>query len=347
MSRSSSSQSGMTSLLFLLALIPVLLVMLAVTLEFSHLVGVRDDLQNLVDEEGYDALTYRRSSGDVESTLRARLENRAEFSFSRVNLERAESTVSAASAEVSASIQYKGTFLSFLENFLGRQSPTLELAATTRLRRQRGGVLLVLDRSFVTVTDPCSMEEIQARASFVDRVVDAVAENPDNIVKVGVVPGVAEAVDLLSPDGTDGIGRCRPKLASARYDARALEALGGVPGDPFEVAEDVGRIVAEELIARPLEYRAVVLVIGADSYPMGYSSLVQQAVSYVAEASEMSIQLLIVVAGADGAFTPPPPGYGFYGGVVREVGVSLAELQRERFSTAVSRTMTERIVWER
>jgi hypothetical protein len=80
---------------------------------------------------------------------------------------------------------------------------------------------------------------------------------------------------------------------------------------------------------------------------MGYSSFVQQAISAVAEAAEISLQLLIVVAGADGTFTPLPPAYGVYGGVVREVGVSLTELQRERFAAAVSRTMIERIVWER
>jgi Flp pilus assembly protein TadG len=112
----------MTSLLFLLALIPVLFVMLAVTLEFSHLVGVRDDLQNVVDEEGYDGLTYRRSSAEVEANLRARLDDRSEFSFSQVSVQSVASTVSPASASVSASLNYKGTFLSFLENFVGRQS---------------------------------------------------------------------------------------------------------------------------------------------------------------------------------------------------------------------------------
>lgn len=345
--RSSRAQSGMTSLLFLLALVPVLLVMLAVTLEFSHLVGVRDDLQTVVDEEGYDALTYRRSSAEVESALRARLENRSEFSFSQVSLESAESTVSAASADVSASLRYKGTFLSFLENFFGRQSPTLELAATSRLRRQRGGVLVVFDRSVATVVDPCSTVELQARTRFVDRVIDAVAVNPDSVASVGVFPGTVEAVDLLAPDATDGLSRCRPKVGETTYDASALAAVGGVPGDPFEVAEDMARLVSQELLARPLEYRAVVLVIGADSYPMGYSSFAQQAISAVAEAAELSIQLLVVVAGVDGSFTPLPPAYGVYGGVVREVGASITELQRERFAAAVSRTMTERIVWER
>jgi hypothetical protein len=347
MRRSSRGQGGMTSLLFLLALIPVLFVMLAVTLEFSHLVGVRDDLQNVVDEEGYDGLTYRRSSAEVEANLRARLDDRSEFSFSQVSVQSVASTVSPASASVSASLNYKGTFLSFLENFVGRQSPTLELAATTRLRRQRGGVLFVLDRSVSTVTDPCSTVDLQARANFVDQVIDAVASNPDNIVRVGVFPGVAEAVDLLSSDGADGIVRCRPKRGDATYDAGGLMALGGVPGDPFEVAGDMGRLVSEELLAKTLEYRAVVVVLGADSYPMGYSSFVQQAISAVAEAAEISLQLLIVVAGADGTFTPLPPAYGVYGGVVREVGVSLTELQRERFAAAVSRTMIERIVWER
>ncbi|MEY4701385.1 MAG: hypothetical protein RL326_1572 [Pseudomonadota bacterium] len=345
--RDRRTQQGMTSLLFLLALIPVLLVMLAVTLEFSHLVGVRDDMQNIVDEEGYDALTYRRSSAEVEERLRTRLADRSDVSFSGVTVESVTSTVSAAAASVSASVDYKGTFLSFLENFMGRESQVLELSATTRMRRQRGGVLLVLDRSALAATDTCAEVGLEARASFIDRVVGGVAANPDNIVRVGVFPGVVESVDLLSLSGDDGIDRCRPILAESAYDTSALRAHIGMPGDPFDVAEDLARIVSDELLARPLEYRAVVLVIGVDSYQLGYSSYAQLAVSAVAEAAELPLQFLIVVAGADGTFTPLPPAYGLYGGVAREVGASLSELKRERFATAVSRAMTERIVWER
>lgn len=345
--RDRHSQRGMTSLLFLLALIPVLLVMLAVTLEFSHLVGVRDDLQNIVDEEGYDALTYRRSSAEVDARVRARLTEQSDVSFSRVEVESATSTVNPAAASVSASLNYKGTFLSFLENFLGRESQVVELAATTRLRRQRGGALLILDRSVLATTDTCAEVALEARASFVDRVVGGVAANPDTIVRVGVFPGVTEGVELLSLDGDDGIDRCRPIIAQSSYDASGLRAYVGTPGNPFDVANDVARLVSEELLARSLEYRAVVLVIGADSYELGCSAYAQQAVNAVAEAAELPLQFLIVVAGTDGTFTPLPPSYGLYGGSAREVGASLSELSRERFATAVSRTMTERIVWER
>jgi hypothetical protein len=337
----------MTSLLFLLALIPVLLVMLAVTLEFSHLVGVRDDLQNIVDEEGYDALSYRRSSAEVEARLRGRLAQQPDVSFSRVQVASATSTVNPAGARVSASLNYKGTFLSFLENFMGRESQVVELAATTRMRRQRGGALLVLDRSVLATADPCAEVALEARASFIDRVAGAVAANPDNVVKVGVFPGVVEDVELLSLGGDDGIDRCRPIISESVYDTSGLRAHIGMPGNPFDVADDLARLVADELLATPLEYRAVVFVIGVDSYELGYSSYAQQAVSAVAEAAELSLQFLIVVAGADGSFTPLPPAYGLYGGVVREVGASLSELKRERFASAVSRTMTERIVWER
>lgn len=347
MSRSSRSQLGMASLLFLLALIPVLLVMLGVTLEFSHLVGVRDDLRGMVGEQGYEALAYHRSSDEVESNLRARLADQARVSFSSVNTGTVAATVTKGSASVSASLDYRGTFLSFLENFLGRDSPVLELSASTSARRQRGGVLLVLDRTVAAATDPCMAPELEARAAFIDNVVESVRANSENLVQVGVFPGVVEAVDLLALDGSDGIDRCRPIRDGSVYDTAGLLARVGAPGDPFDVAGDLARHAAVELLGRRLEYRAVVLVIGADSYPMGYSAFAQQALAAVAEQAELPLHVFIVVAGVDGTFTPLPPALGVFGGVSREVGATLSELQRGRLASAVSRTMTERIVWER
>jgi len=337
----------MTSLLFMLALVPVLLVMLGVTLEFSHLVGVRDDLRGVVDEQGYEALAYHRAAGEVETNLRRKLADQSRVSFSMVNVGDVAATVTRGAARVSASLDYRGTFLSFLENFLGRESPVLELSTSASARRQRGGVLLVLDRAVAAAIDPCAAPEFEARATFIDGVVDAVQTNSENLVQVGVFPGVVEAVDLLTLDGSDGIDRCRQIREGAVYDTSGIVARVGAAVDPFDVAGDLARHAAIELLGRQLEYRAVVLVIGADSYPRGYSAFAQQALSAVAEAAELPLQVFIVVAGVDGTFMPLPPAHGAYGGVFREVGATLAELQRGRLASAVSRAMTERIVWER
>jgi len=164
---------------------------------------------------------------------------------------------------------------------------------------------------------------------------------------VGVFPGLVEAVDLLTLDGSDGIDRCRQIREGAVYDTSGLVARVGAAVDPFDVAGDLARHAAVELLGRQLEHRVVVLVIGADSYPMGYSAFAQQALRAVAEEAELPLHVFIVVAGVDGTFTPLPPAYGVYGGVLREVGATLTELQPGRLASAVSRTMTERIVWER
>lgn len=346
MSHGSHSESGLASMLFLFALAPVLLVMLAVTLEFSHLIGVRDYLRNVLDEESYDALVYHRTAADVEVRVRKRLEDRSRISFSVVQPQELVSTVNRSSASASANLSYKGTFLAFLENFLGRESAALKLSASARARRQQAGVLIVLDRSVPVASNPCETADLDARATFVDSVVSALTSSSDTIVQVGVFPGEGGDVDLLLQDGSDGIDRCRAKREDSQYDARGLMARVGASGDAADVSSVVAQHVSTELFGKPLEYRAVVLVLGASSYPFGYSMFAQQALSSLAETAKIPLNVLIVVAGVDRTFAPLPPVYGLYGGVFREVGASLGELQRERLASALSRAVLERIVWE-
>ncbi len=345
--RGNCAQRGMVSLLFVLALLPVLLVMVAVTLEFSHLVGVRDHIQRALDDEAFEALAYRRLATEVETRVRKRLTDRSRVSFSMVGLRAVKVATNQSSAEVYANLDYTGTFLSFIENIVGKKSHVVELSAESRARRQRAGVLLLLDRTVVPGVDPCTAQEFDARAMFVDSVVETLRASSDTAVKVAVFPGARGITELLTTDIRDGVERCRPHNDELVYDVRGVAARSATRIDPFEMSLEFAQVVSDELLANPFEYRAVVIVLSAEAYPDGYSAFVQQALGAASEGVGLPLRVLTVVAGVDRTFVPLPPTYGMHGGSTREIAASLAELRQGRLAGAVSRTLSERIVWEK
>jgi hypothetical protein len=118
------------------------------------------------------------------------------------------------------------------------------------------------------------------------------------------------------------------------------------PLDVWDSASGLSEAVARELFSVPFESRSVIAVVRSDLRAAGYTSLAYQFIDEIARAARMPINLYFLVVDGGGAPIQEPQPGGLYGGVYREVDVSVSELEASVLLGVLFRTVRERLVLE-
>lgn len=333
-------ECGMVSLL-MAAILPVVFVLFAVAMDIAQMAGIRDRLQRVADESAHDALVRGLSSVDVDRNVRTRMQG----SGSLAELASVDTAVAAESAELSIVGHYHGVFSQFFENLLGRTAFIVPFAVRSRVRMQRSVLLFLLDRRVTDAVDICSDRTLRSMSGFLARLRESVQTIPSLSNMVAITPGDIDVVDIISADGSDTVSRCRPPSLQTSPEVR--EVAGSVaPLDVWDSASGLSEAVARELFSVPFESRSVIAVVRSDLRAAGYTSLAYQFIDEIARAARMPINLYFLVVDGGGAPIQEPQPGGLYGGVYREVDVSVSELEASVLLVVLFRTVRERLVLE-
>lgn len=342
MRRSSKSNKGMVSFLFLALIAPILFMLLTVTIEFSHFFGIRDELQRVVDREAHDALAMRTSADQVESNIRNRMGNvRGMATLSSVT-----PMLSTSTAEISASARYQGAFFQLAQRLLGQSESFMPIEVRSRVRVQSSASLIIVDRRVAAAGNVCSDVELQAALSFADRLVESWAAINGTRVAVAVTPGMVEAVELLSSNATDGISRCRPKSSASLFDLSGLQGVQVSAGDAYDVALGVQELAATTLFSPLVEGRNIIFLMRQNEFNEGYSTMTYNLLDNVARSASLQVDMFtVIVNGGLGIVRRPFQG-GVYGVSLREIEASEFELQGSRLLSALAKNVSDRMVLE-
>lgn len=343
MRRNSRAESGMVSFLFVAMLLPVLLVLMTVTIEFSHFFGIRDELQRVVDQEAQDALARRLTPAQVESDIRARMRNiKGMATISSV-----VSTVTSGRAQIQTSAQYSGALFQLAQRFLGSDVTFMPIEVSSNVRTQSSSLLIVVDRRVPAGGDECNDPTLVASLDFVDRLVDAWSGVGGTQVSVSVSPGSIEAADLLTTDASDGVTRCRTKSDQRLFDVGAVRGIQGGLQDAVSLAMQVEELSASTVFAPTVERRGVVFVMRPDGYDAGYSSQLFSFMNAAALRANLGVDVVsLVVDGARGVIRQPFEA-GVVGASLREIEATTSEMNGARLLSAFARSVADRTVLER
>lgn len=331
---------GMFSLL-MAVILPVMFVLFAVAMDLSQMCGIRDHLQRIADDTAHEALVRGLSVVDIDRNVRSRMAGVG----SMAELSLVNATLAPDSAELAVLGQYHGVFSNFAENVLGRAGPAVPFQVRSRVRMLRSGLLVLVDRRVVDVTDVCGDQNLRSMGGFVERLLGSLQTIPSISTTVAVTPGDVDVVDVLAADGSDHVSRCRPRTSQSSLEVQEISGTIA-PLDVWDSATGLSELVTRELFTQPFETRSVIAVIRSDVRAAGYASLAYQFLDESARATKMPVNVYVLVVDGGGTSSEAPQMGGLFGGVYREVGVSLSELRGDSLLGVVSRTVRERIVLE-
>jgi hypothetical protein len=334
----------MVSLLFVAILLPLVLVMFTVTIEFANFFGVRDELQRVVDREAHDALVRGRTAQQVERFLRNRVRNVAGMAnVTEVTMDRAPAQVS-----LSATAEFQGPFFQFIQRFTGREETVMAMRLDSQVRILPAATLIVFDRGVTGVAVECSDPKLQAITSFVDRLADTWSAVGNAEVTVAVTPGDGEPLRQVSPLADDFLPRCRRRSAGPLVDASAIRGSAVPLGySAYSFGLEVVELASTTVLNRPVFKRTIVLVVDKNRYDLSYSSILFSLLREATQASGVSVDLYTAAVVDTDTFDLRPVESGINGGAFREVGVFSSQLNETGLLSALTRSVTDYVVLER
>ncbi len=334
-------QGGMVSAIFLVAVLPVMMVLLCLGLELTHFFGARDDVQRLVDRVTRASLTKGMSGPEAERALRAELAQLHDLvSVESVKIQRA-----AQWSESRVEGRFRGVFSELAAMLAGSSQARLPVSVHARIRRVEARVLIVLDRSAFGSELACDSEGFKALASFVESLSLHLVSQQLAKVSVAVIPGASQPLEVLQPFGAqDLLPRCRPRRAQVGFDVPSLAAAK--EGQPSASVGSSGvEALRVELLSGTAESRAVVVVQRwSVESQLGYGQALFSALDADARARRISlngIHVLLDGADAAGAALPAFSGTGVR---LKTVRVSGRELAHPNLVAAVRGSVGDRTV---
>jgi hypothetical protein len=251
-------QRGSTSLLFAIVVVPLILVFLAVIVEVSQFFGMREEALQGLDSELAVALRTMEGAGTTSDKIRVRLSHLgALLTVEDVRVARDGAIVDGL---VRGSFHGPLTELAFRLTGGAVDGAPFEIVA--RARRPRSGVLLVLDRTIPLEGDPCSDPGLRTRAEGVSRISERLRGAGISSVRIAVVPGVLNEIDLLGDE--DGVPRCSGS-DSSYGNARSVQGVsheGSI--DPLATGMEMVESVAST-VASGLSEQGVVIIVGSNT----------------------------------------------------------------------------------
>lgn len=193
------SNTGAISFLCVSVILPLLVVAVAVGVELQQFYGVREYVQQVVDDRVRFGVSRHRLVEEVESDIRGALASLSPqvgaFSFT--------SSMGPSRGEVHLRAEYRGAFGSLAGLLTDAELGVIPFAVSTDVRRFHTSALIVLDRSFTDGGDGCTDVALQERGRLVDELSAALRAHGVSDVRVGVFPGVNGAFSSLSTNSEE------------------------------------------------------------------------------------------------------------------------------------------------
>lgn len=333
--------SGTASLLFMLAVLPVLFVALSLGVEVMNFMGLRAQLRRAADMQLIEALR-QKSPGEL---LVSRLTDEGRLLSGHLEDISVHSSLSDSTGVVALEARYKAALSSFIENLCGRPTRAIPLRVVSKARRQHAGTMIVVDRRVLSFEPECGNAHLQALGRFTDHLVEGLGGSAADI-SVFITPGDADLVEPVSEARLDEGPRCRPARDGSLFDVAAIKGtLGGTEG-PLDIGYAILDNALEKIFTQDFESRLIVFLVSKARYEAGDSSFLFSLLRSAVEASRLPIHALTIVLDDSQGFDNRIADQGYLGSSFREVSVSTSELEGARLVAAISRGMRDAIVVE-
>ncbi len=335
--------SGVATLLFTALILPLSAVMLTVTVDFARFFSVRDELQRVLDSEVHEALVSDLSQEQIDRDIRTRMSNVAgmadisSLTFTRDN----------ARGAIAARARYSGPFFQFVEGLTGEAASSLPIFVRSQARIQSATSLIILDRTIDAGANPCADAGWRSVVEFISRLNLNWSERVGSSNTIAVAPGVNDAVQIVSNQSIDELARCSGLGGSeSAIDLLSVEASRQGAIDPIDLAFAVRDLASTQLFSQTTEVRSVLLVLRRQSYDLGTARAAFNLLQESAHELPFPVEFYALVVDDSKTIDFRPLTTGINGGAYRELGASISELGGTRLLTALSKTVTDRIVLE-
>jgi hypothetical protein len=249
------SSRGSASVLCMFVVLPFLFILLVVGIEVSQFLGVREEIQRLIDSEAKISLGRGYRSEDVSRRIASRAEGLKPY----VSLERIESNQTPQQDTIRVEGGYDGLFAQLVGSLIGGGSAAIPFELSTSVRRTHTAALILLDRAVNVGSDRCRDENLSRREVFVARLVKDFQSFGVENVQVGVMPGVNREIDILS--STDDVPRCGGADSTSPLRITSVEGVDeGVAVDTVSIAYRAVQMLFSRAIPARTEQRAVIMV---------------------------------------------------------------------------------------
>ena len=249
------SNRGSASVLFMMVVLPFLLILFVVGIEVSQFLGVRDEVQRILDTEAKLSLGRFYSSEYVSR----RISSRAEALRPYVSFASIETTETPEQGTIVVQGTYEGLLAHLVGALVGDGDGVIPFEISTTVRRAHTAALIVLDRAVGVGAARCGDAHFGRRAAFVTRLVGDLRSFGVDYVQVGVTPGVKEKIDILSSN--DEIPRCGGSDDASHLRIASVEGVEGEPiVDSLGVAYRAVQLLFSLAISPMVEQRAIIMV---------------------------------------------------------------------------------------
>ena len=235
------SNRGAISVLCVSVILPLLLVVIAVGVELQQFYGVREYVQQVVDDRVRLGIARHYPVEEVEREIRGALvpllPQVGSFSFASV--------MEPGRGEVNVRAEYRGAFGSLTGLLIGVELGAIPFAVSSDARRFHSTALIVLDRTFTDGGDGCTDVGLRERGEVVDELSAALRAHGVTNIRVGVVPGVQSALSILPVNSEDSrLVDCEGTTSLPLQ----MTSIRGAIDDAFGPLE-VGQEIAESFVA--------------------------------------------------------------------------------------------------
>lgn len=290
------SERGFVSVIGVGVVVPFLFVLLIIGVELNQFLGLREDVQRVVDEEARVSLSRNFSSSEVSDRLRGRLaESRPYLELSSVQ----HAKQSASSNQIVAEGEYRGMIAKIGAAFLGSEIPGIRFAVVARARRADASVLVVVDRTIPLGAAPCADPHLRSRVALASRLVSGLRKVGVSTIDVAFTPGTQGAAELLTEAAPEA-------LACGDGDAGVSRIAGTTTAttDSLEVAYGVSRLVFSRPQVNGMEQRSVVMITDATSIQGEKTTTTFALLTMEAKRSGFSVKQVGIAVGEEGGEPP-------------------------------------------
>lgn len=308
------SESGFVSVIGIGVVVPFVFILLIVGAELNQFLGVRDGVQQIIDEEARVSLSRQFSAAQVSDRLRGRLaETRPDVAISSVQ----HSQLSPNASHIVAVGEYRGMIGKLGEAFLGTQIPGIPFAVVSRARRADMSVVLVVDRTIPPGADPCGDAGLKSRTALAVRLISSLKKVGVSRIDLAITPGMNESVERIedTPSASLMCGVGEPKISR-------LAGIASLTLDSLDVAYRISELVFSRSEVHAMEQRAVVMITGATPDEGERTSTTFALLAMEAKRGSLSVKRVGIAVGSETEGDPFPVKSGEGSGSARYLVIS-------------------------
>ncbi len=243
-------------MLFMVVVLPFFLILLVIGIEVSQFLGLREEVQRVIDSEAKSSLGRSRNADHLPERIATRVESLKPYVS--VGSIRAEQTLQQSRIVVKGS--YQGLFTQLVRSITRSADVSIPFQLSTAVRRSHTTALLLLDRVVRSGGARCGDEGLKQRAHFIARLAEDLQAFGVRSIQVGVFPGIDGEVDILS--AADALPRCGGANDTSPFRIASMEGVEATTSlDSLAVAYRAVQLLFASTAGSATEQRALIMVV--------------------------------------------------------------------------------------